>query len=81
MVAALRIAADHQCEKELGQTLLQQAQAGTLPSLKALQAQYLTKQDQPELVSKQHDIADYDALLSGCWIKPQQQGGSPCLSL
>ncbi len=80
MVAVLRIAADHQCEKELGQTLLLQAQADALPPLKALQAQYLKNQDQPELVTKQHDIADYDALLSGCWIKPQHQGGSICHS-
>ena len=80
MVAVLRIAADHQCEKELGQTLLLQAQADALPTLKALQAQYLENQDQPELVTKQHDIADYDALLSGCWIKPQHQGGSVCHS-
>lgn len=78
MVTVLRIAADHQCERELGQTLLLQAQAGALPSLKALQAQYLTKQEQPELVTRQHDIADYDALLSGCWIKPQHQGGHAC---
>ncbi len=80
MVAVLRIAADHQCESELGQTLLLQAQAGALPSLKALQAQYLQCQSQPELVTKQHDIADYDELLSGCWIKPQPQGGHTCLS-
>ncbi len=79
MVAVLRIAADHQCERELGQTLLLQAQADALPSLKALQAQYLQKQDQPEMVTRQHAIADYDALLSGCWIKPQHQGGHACL--
>ncbi len=80
MVAVLRIAADRQCEDELGQTLLLQAQADALPSLKSLQAQYLKNQDQPELVTKQHDIADYDKLLSGCWIKPQIQGGNVCLS-
>ncbi len=80
MVAVLRIAADHQCERELGQTLLLQAQADALPSLKALQAQYLQKKGSPELVTRQHDIADYDALLSGCWINPQHQGGSVCLS-
>ncbi len=80
MVAVLRIAADHQCEEELGQTLLLQAQADVLPSLKSLQAQYLKNQDQAELVTKQHDIADYDKLLSGCWIKPQIQGVSVCLS-
>ena len=80
MVAVLRIAADHQCERKLGQTLLLQAQAKALPSLQELQAQYLQKQDQPDLVSKQHDITDYDELLSGCWIKPQYQGGNICLS-
>jgi hypothetical protein len=80
MVAVLRIAADHQCERELGQTLLLQAQAGVLPSLKVLQAQYLQCQDRPELVTKQHDIADYDELLSGCWTKLQSQGGHTCLS-
>ncbi len=80
MVAVLRIAADHQCERELGQTLLLQAQAGALPSLKALQAQYLPKQDHPERGTGQGNIADYDELLSGCWIKPQAQGGQACLS-
>ena len=80
MVAVLRIAADHQCERELGQVLLLQAQAGALPSLKTLQAQYLQSQSLPELVAKQHDITDYDELLSGCWIKSQPQGGHTCLS-
>lgn len=79
MVAVLRIAADHQCERELGQTLLLQAQADALPSLKALQERYLKKQDHPALLTTQHDIADYDKLLSGCWIKPQYQGGNSCL--
>ncbi|XP_014680240.1 PREDICTED: uncharacterized protein y4jA/y4nE/y4sE-like, partial [Priapulus caudatus] len=80
MVAVLRIAADHQCERELGQTLFQQAQANKLPTLKMLQAQYLHKKDQPELRTKQHDIAGYDELLTGRWVKPQTQGGTPCLS-
>jgi hypothetical protein len=80
MVAVLRIAADHQCESELGQSLFQQAQADKLPTLKTLQAQYLQKKDQPELHTKQHDIAGYDELLTGGWVKPQLQGGTPCLS-
>jgi hypothetical protein len=75
----LRIAADHHCERELGQTLLLQAQADTLPSLKTLQARYLKSQSRPELVTKQHDIADYDELLSGCWINSQHQGDRVCL--
>jgi len=79
MVSVLRIAADHQCERELGQTLLRQALAGALPNLKALQAHYLKKQNQPKLITKQHEIADYDELLSGCWVKPQTQGGHLCL--
>jgi transposase len=79
MVAVLRIAADHQCETELGQTLVQQAQANKLPTLKMLQAQYLQKKDRPELRTSQHNIADYDELLTGCWVKPQPQGGTPCL--
>ena len=79
MVAVLRIATEHQCEKELGQTLLRQAQAGALPSLNALQTHYLKNQDPPELVTKQHDLTGYDELLSGCWIKPQYQGDSVCL--
>ena len=80
IVAVLRIAADHQCETELGQTLFRQAQANKLPTLKMLQAQYLQKKDRPELHTKQHDIAGYDELLTGCWAKPQLQGGAPCLS-
>jgi len=81
MVAVLRIAADHQCERELGQTLLLQAQADALPTLKTLQAQYLPKQDHPKLGTGQSNITDYDELLSGCWIKPQAQGGQACLSI
>ena len=80
MVAVLRIAADHQCERELGDSLLQQAQTGDLPSLKALQAQFLQVQSQPALVARQHNIADYDELLSGGWAKQPLQGGDACLS-
>lgn len=80
MVTVLRIAADHQCEADLGKTLLQQAQTHTLPDLKALQAQYLDRTVQPGLSAKQHDIADYDALLSGHWLDSQLSGGQPCHS-
>ena len=80
MVAVLRIAADHLCERELGDSLLQQAQTGDLPSLKALQAQFLQVQSQPDLVARQHNIADYDELLSGGWAKQPLQGGDACLS-
>jgi transposase len=80
MVAVLRIAADHQCESELGRSLYRQAQADQLPTLKVLQARYLQKKDRPELHTKQHDIADYDDLLTGGWVKARPQGGAPCLS-
>lgn len=79
IVAVLRIAADHQCETELGQTLLRQAQTDKLPSLKMLQERYLKKHDHSELLTTQHDIAGYNELLSGDWIKPQVRGGNVCL--
>jgi hypothetical protein len=80
MVAVLRIAADHQCENELGRSLCRQAQADQLPTLKVLQARYLQKKERPELHTKQHDIADYDDLLTGGWVNPCLQGDTPCLS-
>ena len=80
MVTVLRIAAEQPCEAELGQTLLQQAQANTLPDLKALQAQFLETNAQPEITAKQHDITGYDDLLSGHWASSQQQGGHACHS-
>jgi len=79
IVAVLRIAANHPCASELGQTLLQQAQAKTLPNLKTLQNRYLKTKIQPEISTKQHDIAGYDDLLSGHWNSSLlQQGGSAC---
>jgi hypothetical protein len=80
MVAVLRIAADHQCENELGRSLCRQDQADQLPTLKVLQARYLQKKERPELHTKQHDIADYDDLLTGGWVNPCLQGDTPCLS-
>lgn len=81
MVTVLRIAADHQCEVELGQTLLKQAQTQSQPDLKTLQSRYMTTKEQPEINSKQHDITDYDALLSGQWMSLQPAGGQPCHSI
>ena len=80
MVAVLRVAADHPDETDLGKTLLQQAQKQMLPDLKAIQAQYLNKTLQPGLCPKQHDITDYDALLSGYWLDSQTTGGPSCHS-
>ena len=75
-----RIATDHECEVELGQTLLKQAQAQSQPDLKTLQSRYLKTKEQPEINSKQHNITDYDALLSGKWMGLQQAEGSLCHS-
>lgn len=72
MVTVLRIAADHHCETELGETLLKQAQNQAQPDLKTLQSRYLKTKEQPAIGSKQHEITDYDALLSGQWIAAQQ---------
>lgn len=72
MVAVLRIAADHPAETELGQHLLQQAKANTLPDLKVLQARYLSAKAVAETVAKQHDIQDYDDLLSAQWTHSAQ---------
>jgi transposase InsO family protein len=75
MVTVLRIAADHQCEVELGETLLKQAQTQSQPDIKTLQSRYLKIKEQPSINSKQHEITDYDALLSGQWMGLQQQQG------
>lgn len=75
MVTVLRIAADHQCEVELGEMLLQQVKDKVQPDLKTLQARYLKTKEQPTINSKQHDITDYDALLSGQWIGLQRPSG------
>ena len=72
MVVVLRIAATHPCEKTFGMTLLQQANADTLPDIKTLQARYLNTRNQPEVVTKQHGISDYDQFLPSHKIKAQQ---------
>jgi len=72
MVVVLRIAATHPCEKTFGMTLLQQANADTLPDIKTLQARYLNTRSQPKAATKQHDISDYDQFLPIHKIKAQQ---------
>lgn len=79
MVVALRIAAEHACEKTLGSTLLQQVREHRLPDIKALQADYLNANYRQTTATKQHQVSDYDCLLP-CHMKnaQQQQGSNTC---
>jgi transposase InsO family protein len=67
MVAVLRFAADYDCEGSLADELMQQAGQGQLPGLKSLQARYLQHIEPPPIPVRQHQIADYDQLLTGQW--------------
>jgi hypothetical protein len=67
MVAVLRFAADYDCEGSLACELMQQSARGPLPDLKALQAKYLQHAEPPAIPVRQHQIADYDQLLTGQW--------------
>lgn len=67
MVGILKCAADYDCEKELGQTVLQMLYKGQIPSLGALQRQYeepRQKRNFPCLSIPQHPLASYNQLLS-----------------
>ena len=66
IVAALRIAADYDCENSLAGELLLSEQ-GQLPDLKALQSRYLQHTEPPPIPLRQHQISDYDQLLTGQW--------------
>lgn len=78
MVVVLRIAAEQDCEKTLGSTLLQQSRTNNLPDVKTLQASYLKPTCQ-STATKQHKVSDYDHLLP-CHMKnsQQQQGSNTC---
>jgi len=67
MVTVLRIAADYDCEGSLAFELIPQTQGGQLPDLKSLQAKYLRHTKPPAIPVRQHQIADYDRLLTGQW--------------
>lgn len=68
IVTVLRLAYDNDCEGILGTELLSAAQKGQLPSRQQLQARFLPRQTQTHqnLVSEQHELADYDQLLAQC---------------
>ncbi len=67
MVAVLRFAADYDCEGSLAYELTKQSAHGQLPDLKSLQAKYLQHTEPPAIPVRQHQIADYDRLLTGQW--------------
>ncbi len=67
MVAVLRFAADYDCEGSLAFELMQEAEEGQLPELKSVQAKYCQHTPPPLIPLRQHQVADYDALLTGQW--------------
>ena len=67
MVAVLRFAADYDCEGSLASELMMQTEQGQLPDLKSLQASYCQHTEPPPIPVRQHQIADYDRLLTGQW--------------
>jgi len=75
MVAVLRIAADYDCEGSLAYELIPQTEGGQLPDLKSLQAKYLRHTKPPAIPVRQHQIADYDQLLTGQWTGQEVHGG------
>ncbi len=74
MVAVLRIAADYDCESSLACELTLQSEQGLLPDLKSLQARYLLHTEPPPIPLRQHQIADYDQLLTGQWQSQEVPG-------
>ena len=68
MVAVLRFAADYDCEGSLAYELMQQAEQGQLPDLTSLQAKYCQHATPPAIPLRQHQVTDYDQLLTGQWI-------------
>lgn len=65
MVGALALAAERDCEQPLGQYLLQALQAGALPTLVELQQRFGALPTAPRCSGlAQHDLRDYDRLLS-----------------
>jgi len=67
MVTVLRIAADYDCEGSLACDLMPQTDQAQLPDLKTLQTKYLRHCEPPAIPLRQHQIADYDQLLTGQW--------------
>jgi len=68
IVAVLRVAYDYDCEGTLVAELMRQAEQGALPDLKSVQTKYLRHRTPPPIPVRQHQIADYDQLLTGQWL-------------
>jgi len=75
MVAVLRFAADYDCEGSLAYELMQQAEQGSLPDLQSLQAKYCRHTEPPAIPVRQHQVADYDQLLTGQWKEQEVRCG------
>jgi len=67
-VTVLRFAYDYDCESTLATELLRDAEQGALPDLKSLQGRYLVPTPAPSIPLRQHQVTDYDELLTGQWL-------------
>ncbi|MDN5872704.1 MAG: IS21 family transposase, partial [Nitrococcus sp.] len=66
IVAALAMAAEHDCAESLGAYWLETLERGHSPTLSELQARFAPPTEAvPVLSTPQHGLADYDALLPG----------------
>jgi transposase InsO family protein len=64
MVTVLKIASTHKDERQFGQDLLAKVVQGEAPDIKQLQNQFLPKNPTPDIQIKQHNLDDYDQLIS-----------------
>ena len=71
MVAVLRCAYDYDCQSTLATELTLQAEQGALPDLQSMQAKYLQHSSPPPIPLRQHQVADYDQLLTGQWMRQE----------
>lgn len=64
IVGALKLAADHDCEQELGKELFQQLGSGRVPSLVDLQNRFGSPRSSlPQMTVGQHSVTGYDLLI------------------
>ncbi|HEX7381154.1 MAG TPA: IS21 family transposase, partial [Nevskiaceae bacterium] len=72
VVAALRLAADRDCASALGAWWLAALDEGRCPTLAELQARFAPdNRPAPVIVTPQHALADYDALLPAHGLAPE----------
>jgi len=55
----------------LAAELILQAEQGALPDLKSVQEKYLQHRTPPPIPVRQHQVADYDQLLTGQWMSQE----------